>query len=155
MITFEALFNTTTASFFICVFVVIVAIAIWLIVRQNNKLIEESVRPYLSITASTDSSGHTGQFVLKNHGKNAARITRFQYPDVLKENDTTNDAYQNVRGIEVSPGQAVLLPYNANTIHDESIEFKLIYHSSATEKNYSDAFIFKTAQLARMNTIEN
>jgi len=155
MITFETLFNTTTASFFICAFVVIVAIAIWLIVRQNNKLIEESMRPYLSITASSDSSGHTGQFVLKNHGKNAARITRFHYPDVLKENVTANDAYQNMRGMEIAPGQAVSLPYNANTIQDESIEFKLIYHSSATEKNYSETFIFKTAQLNRMNTVEN
>ena len=155
MITFETLFNTTTASFLICVFVVIVAIAIWLIVRQNSKLIEESVRPYLAITASADSSGHTGRFVLKNHGKTAARITRFQYPDVLKENDTANDIYQNTRGMQIAPGQAVSFPYNANTIHDENIEFKLIYHSSATEKNYSEAFVFKTVQLDRMNTLEN
>ena len=154
MITFETLFNTTTASFFMCVFVVIVAIAIWLIVRQNNKLIEESVRPYLSITASSNPSGHTGQFVLKNHGKSVARITRFQYPDVLKENDTANDAYQNIRGMEIAPGQAVLLPYNANMLHDESIEFKLIYHSSAAEKNYSEAFIFKTTLLHNMQTTE-
>ena len=143
MFTFETLFNANTTSFFICLLVTVVVIALWLVIRQNNKLIEESVRPYLSITASADSSGHTGQFVLKNHGKTAARITRFQYPDVLKENDTTNDAYQNVRGMEIALGQAVLLPYNTNTIHDESIEFKLIYHSSATEKNYSDAFILK------------
>ena len=155
MFTFETLFNANTTSFFICLLVTVVVIALWLVIRQNNKLIEESVRPYLSITASADSSGHTGQFVLKNHGKSVARITRFQYPDVLKENDTANDIYQNIRGMEIAPGQAVSLPYNANTFHDESIEFKLIYHSSATEKNYSEAFIFKTAQLNRMNTIEN
>ena len=155
MFTFETLFNANTTSFFICLLVTVVVIALWLVIRQNNKLIEESVRPYLSITASADSSGHTGQFVLKNYGKSVARITRFQYPDVLKENDTANDAYQNIRGMEIAPGQAVSLPYNANTFHDESIEFKLIYHSSATEKNYSEAFVFKTAQLNRMNTIEN
>ena len=155
MFTFETLFNANTTSFFICLLVTVVVIALWLVIRQNNKLIEESVRPYLSITASADSSGHTGQFVLKNHGKSVARITRFQYPDVLKENDTANDIYQNIRGMEIAPGQAVSPPYNANTFHDESIEFKLIYHSSATEKNYSEAFIFKTAQLNRMNTIEN
>ena len=155
MFTFETLFNANTTSFFICLLVTVVVIALWLVIRQNNKLIEESVRPYLSITASSNPSGHTGQFVLKNHGKSVARITRFQYPDVLKENDTANDIYQNIRGMEIAPGQAVSLPYNANTFHDESIEFKLIYHSSATEKNYSEAFVFKTAQLNRMNTIEN
>ncbi len=154
MFTFEDLFNPTTTSFFICALVIVVIIAVWLIIRQNNKLIEESVRPYISMTYSAEHNS-SGCFVIKNHGKTSAVITRFQYPETIKLTIPEANIYQNIRRMELAPGQIVTLPCCITSTNAENIEFKLIYHSNAVEKNYSETFSFKTAALDNMRISES
>ena len=47
---FETIFNANTTSFFICMLILVTVIAVWLIIRQNSKLIEESTRPYIAVS---------------------------------------------------------------------------------------------------------
>lgn len=152
MITFETMFNANTTSCFICALIVTVAVAVWLIIRQNSKLIEESVRPYITLTVSADGKSPSG-FVIQNYGKTSAIITRFQYPDILEDFSASAESFQNVRGMSVAPGQLVFLPCNPVALKDDNIEFKLIYHSAAAEKNYSETFSFKSILLPYMNTV--
>lgn len=153
MITFESLFNANTTSCFICVLIVVVIVSVWLIIKQNNKLMEESVRPYITLTVSADGKSPSS-FVIQNYGKTSAVITRFQYPDAWKEYPLSAESFQKVRGMSIAPGQVVTLPCNAAAVKDDVIEFKLIYHSAAAEKNYSETFSFKTAMLHYMSTAE-
>lgn len=151
---FETIFNANTTSFFICMLILVTVIAVWLIIRQNSKLIEESTRPYIAVSFdNTDNHfGDTcsGVFVIHNYGKTSAAITRFQYPDILKT-QPSSEQYQAVRGMTLSPGQSILLPYDIDCA-TEALEFKLIYHAAAVGKNYSDNFSFRTAMLTHMQT---
>lgn len=153
MITFETVFNANTTSCFICALILVVVVAVWLIIKQNSKLIEESVRPYITLTVSDDGKLANG-FVMQNYGKTSAVITRFHYPDTLKSSPALAEPFQNVRGMSVAPGQVVFLPCDSAVIKDDNIEFKIIYHSAAVEKNYSETFCFKTTMLHYMSTVE-
>ena len=152
MPSFETLFNANTTSFFICALILVVIVAVWLIIKQNSKVIEESMRPYLSLTFSADGNS-AGRFIIRNYGKTSAVITRFQYPDAVKKSSLA-ESFQKVRRTSIAPGQVVSLPCNPTEIKDEDLAFKVVYHSEAAEKNYSETFSFKTAMLNHMSITE-
>ena len=53
--------------------------------RQNNKMIENSTRPYICIYFDYTQFGEpTGYFVVKNFGASAAYIDSLTYNDVIK-----------------------------------------------------------------------
>lgn len=150
MATVESICSNDTAAFFLCVLTVVVIIAVWLIIRQNNKLIESSTRPYIVISYDSAVNRQTktaaGSFVVKNYGKTSGTITRFQYPESIKKQKNAN-VYFAVRGATIAPGQTIVLPCEISKWDDETITFQVIYHAPSTEKNYSDTFSFRTAML--------
>lgn len=132
---------------------VCVLIALCLLLRQNTLRREEAQRPYVTLTYAADkpeSDKPSGRFILKNCGATACVMTRFQYPEVLNT-QVWAAQYAAVRGMEIAPGQSVVLPC-ANPMWDtQEITFRLIYHAPVIGKNYSDSVSFQTALLDHLD----
>lgn len=121
------------ASIFIAVFTL----------RQNAKMIKDSVRPYIVIYFDVVNYGSPhGVFILKNFGQTAAHITKFIYDDKLAEIEKEsqyNMAFSHVEGIFFAPGQSVRLPlYEYSASGDYAFNFEIEYKSSTD--TYSEKF---------------
>lgn len=118
--------------------VIIVVISI----RQNNKMIEESTRPYISIyIESITICEQSSFFVLKNFGHTSATIDLFEYDSVLKEthqaNPNFNKQFDYINGLSLSPGQSKLFQYNVTLLPKDSISFRIKY--SSFKKHYEES----------------
>ena len=107
---------------------------------QNNKMIEESSRPYISIyVESITLCEQTSFFVIKNFGNTPAYINDFKYDPILKELKQEpaliNDQFDYVKGITLAPGQSKMLTYDVAKLPCDELIFTIEYSSS---KHYSE-----------------
>ena len=115
-------------------------------IRQNNKMLEESSRPYISIYIETITiCEQTSYIVLKNFGNTSATITKFHYDPVLRENieiseKILREQFDYVKGIILSPQQKKLLFYNFAKLPEniQTVSFTIGYESSS--KYYEESF---------------
>lgn len=126
-----------------------IAIAI-LTLRQNNKMIEASTRPYITVygTMVTIESSNT-YFVLKNFGNTGAKITLFspscdisQYDYIknkLASSVTLNCPFENIEGTFLAPQQSTYLYVDVDKAIKDNvhiINFKIRY--TANNKSYDE-----------------
>lgn len=134
--------NTDTllciASFILAVISVVTVIVT---IRQNNRMIAESTRPYITLYMDTITiCEQTSYFVLKNFGHCAANITRFEYDNCLKATKQAhplyNEQFDCIHGITLAPGQSKLLEYPVSTLNKDVLTFVIGY--TALGKYYEE-----------------
>ncbi len=126
------------ASFILAVISVVTVI---ITIRQNNRMIAESTRPYITIYLDTITiCEQTSYFVLKNFGHCAANITRFEYDSCLKTtmqiSSLYNEQFDCIHGIILAPGQSKLLEYPVSKLNKDVLTFVIGY--TALGKYYEE-----------------
>lgn len=110
--------------------------------RQNNKMIEESTRPVISVYTDEINAGNPFFYlIVRNFGKSPAYITKFEYDFDFKgcykiRND--RDYLEGLNNAVLAPGQSRICTLDYAKI-DKEVTFTLEYHSGA-KKVYSDKF---------------
>lgn len=129
-------------SSLVCAIVSIVIVI--LTIRQNNKMLEESSRPILSVYAT---EGHTGSMpvdyiAVRNFGNSAATVESLEYNYNLAPcydiDGCDKDWLQGVVGTVIAPGQSKICFIDFNKI-EEPVEFSISYRSGAG-KQYKEKY---------------
>lgn len=99
---------------FILAVISIVTVVITL--RQNNKMIENSSRPYVCIYFDYIQCGEpTGYFVVKNFGASSAFIDSLTYNDVIQNHPKSladiSTIFDGLSGNSIAPSQKFFAPF--------------------------------------------
>jgi hypothetical protein len=125
---------------FILALISVVTVVITL--RQNNKMIEESTRPVISIYTDEINAGNPFFYiVVKNFGKSPAYITKFEYDFDFKgcyKIRNNKDYLKGLNNAVLAPGQSRICTLDYAKINKE-VTFTLEYHSG-TKKRYLEKF---------------
>ena len=110
--------------------------------RQNNRMIEESTRPIVSVyTDEIHIVQPSFYLVIKNFGQSPAYITKFEYDFDFRgcygvKNDI--DYLQQLNKAVLAPGQSRICMLDYASI-DRDVTFSITYQSG-TKKEYSETF---------------
>ena len=137
----------TVLSFFLAA---ISVVSVVLTLRQNNRMIENSTRPYLSLYGeSTNFSVFQFYIVLKNFGQSRAIITNFSCDIDLSKCTVIDDSlvplindlpvpFEHIIGHTLNPGQSIRFPVNYFNMLSLNKEPTFIVEYSSSEKKYTD-----------------
>lgn len=110
-----------------------------LTIRQNNRMIEASTRPFICVYGESVNSGSPEFFlVIKNFGASAATITKFLIDEDLRNCYGMNlplDTLDTVAGSIFAPGQSRICRLDYAKVPD-LLHISLEYSSG--EKKYSE-----------------
>ena len=111
--------------------------------KQNNKMIEESTRPYIGIYGQCINLG-TPRFylVVRNFGQSVANISRFEYDYDFTgcySIDSDKDFLKELTGATLAPGQSRICMFEFDKINSP-VKFDYEYISS-TGKKYVESQI--------------
>ena len=136
----------TIVNIILCVLSFILAaisvVTVVITLRQNNKMIEESTRPVVSVYTDEINAGNPFFYlIVKNFGKSPAYITKFEYDFDFKgcykiRND--RDYLKRLNNAVLAPGQSRICTLDYAQINKE-VTFTIEYCSGA-KKVYSDKF---------------
>ncbi|MCI8595122.1 MAG: hypothetical protein HFF09_07730 [Oscillospiraceae bacterium] len=136
----------TIINIILCVLSFILAaisvITVVITLRQNNKMLEESTRPFISVYTDEINAGNPFFYlIVKNFGKSPAYITKFEYDFDFNgcykiRND--KDYLKELNNAVLAPGQSRICMLDYAKI-DKDVTFTLQYHSGA-KKVYSEKF---------------
>lgn len=123
-------------------------------IKQNNRMLEASSRPYISVYFDYVNMGEPiGYFVIKNFGNSSAKITSISYNEVVKKQPTTlckvTDILDGLVGNSIAPGQKFLLPVRLFETPDGTCEFNIKYSSNT--KPYHEKFEIITSQFGKLS----
>ena len=115
--------------------------------RNNNKMLEESTRPRISIFLTTiDYISPIQVIVIKNDGASAAVINKIYYhkKNTIKMMNVNDDRapFDDIKGYILAPGQYVLLYLDSNSVVNNrdkvfNLPFEILY-SSTLKKKYKE-----------------
>lgn len=136
----------TIVNIILCVLSFILAaisvVTVVITLRQNNKMIEESTRPVISIYTEEINAGDPFFYlVVKNFGQSPAYITKFEYDFDFNgcykiRND--KDYLQKLNKSVLAPGQSRICMLDYAKI-DKEVTFVISYQSSI-KKSYTETF---------------
>lgn len=128
----------TIVNIILCILSFILAaisvVTVIITLRQNNKMIEESTRPVISIYTDEINAGNPFFYlIVKNFGKSPAYITKFEYDFDFKgcykiRND--KDYLKGLNNAVLASGQSRICTLDYAII-DKEVTFTLEYHSGA------------------------
>lgn len=102
--------------------------------KQNNKMIEESTRPYVVVYASiTNFQQPLYRLIVKNFGKSGATITSFDTNhDLINFTfaDDTRRPFENLKNTFIAPGQSFVSTVDYKKMLEQNIKiinFKIRY----------------------------
>ncbi|MFR1687963.1 MAG: hypothetical protein ACLSVX_12375 [Massilimicrobiota timonensis] len=121
-------------------------VAIWISVKtlkQNNQMIEESTRPYITITGKmTNFQNQSFYLVLKNYGSSGATITKFTCNENLTDYvfDSKYIPFENMCGTFIAPNQSFISNLNTHKLFAKkpNLIFEIEYESQT--KHYIERF---------------
>ena len=123
---------------FILAAISVVAVVITL--KQNNKMLESSTRPYITFRLE---SNHNGVIiaVLKNYGNSAATVLDFSPSIDFKDCaiDPRYVPFEHIKGTCIFPGQSFMTNFMPNTPREGSFEISITYKSSTN--TYSENIV--------------
>ena len=138
--------TSTIVNIILCVLSFILAaisvVTVVITLRQNNKMIEESTRPVISVYTDEINAGNPFFYlIVKNFGKSPAYITKFEYDFDFKgcykiRND--RDYLEGLNNAVLAPGQSRICTLDYAKI-DKEVTFTLEYKKKK-KKVYSDKF---------------
>lgn len=103
--------------------------------RQNHRMIENSTRPYIVITAqSANFQEPMFYIVLKNFGTSGATIKQLDFDIDLKDYSMISIVapFDHAKGLFLAPGQSLSSVLDSNKLNRDNIE---MFHATIT---YSD-----------------
>ncbi len=115
--------------------------------EQNNRMLEESTRPYIAIYLDAITICEQNSFfVLKNFGQSPGKIILFEFDPILKTLQTgqepgdklINEQYDFVKGLTLAPGQSKMMLCKVTLIPKDTVTFKIGYVFS--QKYYEETF---------------
>lgn len=109
-----------------------------LTLKQNNKIIFENNKPYLSVfTRSISFTSPTICLVLKNFGNSGAKIINIDYDKKL-EKLSRRPPFKNMKNVFIAPNQSFVYPLNVKDFLDEVINITVNYQY--LNKTYTETF---------------
>ncbi|MCI6464727.1 MAG: hypothetical protein MSA90_04585 [Faecalicatena sp.] len=111
--------------------------------RQNSKMIEESLRPNIQIYPVYINS--IVYIIVKNFGSSQAYIDeiscshKFTKKEIFGD-DLGTDIFERLNGALFSPGYSIKCPLVGYAVTDDLFKFDIKYHTN--KKRYSDTFLF-------------
>lgn len=121
----------------------IIAIIISVVsLKQNSKMIRESSRGYITIySATTDWSSLNNYLIIKNFGKSAAEITKFQSNyDLLKISHIKDyPPFYEIVGTSLVPNETIRYSINLNRRPEDLHKINLYIEYKTLGKTYSES----------------
>ena len=110
--------------------------------KQNNRMIESSTRPYICVYGETIIVGSKPQFlfIIKNYGSSAATLRSFQIDEDLSgcySIPNSRDFLSDISGCILAPGQSRCCRMDYSALPD-LLHISIEYSSS--ENTYSESF---------------
>ena len=111
---------------------VISVITVVITLKQNNKMIKNSTRPYVVLTCQvTNFQTPALYLVLKNYGNSGAKITSFSPNIDLKQYSFHNDytPFEMIEGTFIAPNQSIICNLDTKKLvqQNETFEVKIEY----------------------------
>lgn len=135
--------NTATIiNIILCVLSFVLAavsvITVIITLKQNNRMIESSTRPYISIYGIvTDFGAPIYSIVVKNFGQSSAKITKFLCSIDLStiSYSSSHIPFDEIEELNIAPGQALMcdVKYNELKKFGKFIQFSITYVSNNKE----------------------
>lgn len=107
-------------------------ITVLITIRQNNRMLESSTRPYITIYFDYSQMGEPiGYFVIRNFGNSSGKLIDLSYNDVV-DNQPTNlcivtDILDGMIGNSIAPNQKFLVPIRLSESPEGICSFDLVY----------------------------
>lgn len=100
--------------------------------KLNNKMIENSVRPYVDIYFDyTQMGSPTGYFIVKNFGSSSAMITSLSYNEAIKNYPNTlsnlSAIFDGLVNNAIAPNQKFIAPFKLPDYTGEIAIFDITY----------------------------
>lgn len=109
-----------------------------LTLKQNNKIVFESNRPYLAVfTKAVSFASPTICLVLKNFGNSGAKIINIDYDKQL-EKLSKRPAFKNMKNVFIAPNQSFVYPLDVKNFNDDVINIKINYQY--LNKTYAETY---------------
>lgn len=111
--------------------------------KQNNRMIKNSTRPYIAISfQSTNFQDFRLYVVIKNFGSSGAIIKKLKYSDLLENVAQSGvSPFVGVEGTFLAPGQSIVCAINTRKFRDNKIDTLNVDVSySDGESEYSESF---------------
>lgn len=127
-------------------------VSVILTLRQNNRMIENSTRPYISLYGNTTHySVFNFYLVLRNFGNSGALITNFFCDIDLSKCIAINDTileimnnrpipFEHIIGYTLNPGQALQFPVDFYKMLQLNKTPTFVVEYSSSEKKYTEKF---------------
>lgn len=118
--------------------------------KQNNKMIEESTRPYIVFYKDIiDINSPIEYLILENFGTSAGIITDMNYNDkefkaIFNRNSVDEELIKYFSKITLAPNQKYLIPIDTKNRLSDIFSIELKYHSSV--KVYNETFNINLSQ---------
>ncbi|MCI8362278.1 MAG: hypothetical protein HFJ41_03970 [Clostridia bacterium] len=117
--------------------------------KQNSKMIEESTRPYITISKQVIAISTPKEYlVLKNYGPSGAEIIdincNIPITTMISKDVFKRDPFGYLIGTFIAPGQAFCPVFSSKNIEEENIIFTIKYKSE--NKTYTTVSNIKTKQ---------
>lgn len=146
-------FFTVALSVLSFILAVISVITVIVTLRQNNRMLESSSRPYISIYFDYTNMGEPiGYFVVKNFGKTSAKIKSLSYNDIVERQPKSlcnvSGILNGLIGNSIAPNQKFLLPIKLCDSPDGICCFNVSYESNG--KTYDEKFEIIVKQYGKM-----
>ena len=133
--------SNITLSILSFILAVISLLGIIFTLWQNNKMLENSTRPYITIYFDYSQMGSPiGYFVIKNFGNSPAIIDALSYNQPIKELPVSLSnvpaIFDGLIGNSVAPNQKFLAPFHIHEYPRGNAVIDITYH--AGKKKYSE-----------------
>lgn len=148
---------STKVNIALCVLSFILAavsvVTVVITLRQNNRMIENSTRPYISIYFDYIQMGEPiGYLIVKNFGSSTAIIDSLTYNDVIAKHPSSlanlPAIFNGLVGSSIVPGQKFFAPFKLyEYIGGDSI-FDISYHVG--NKKYTDHFEISVSNYGKL-----
>lgn len=149
--------STISSSILSAVAIIISVIAVVKTSRDNNRILEENSRAYISIyTEVLIANKNHFYIVVKNFGNTNAVIQNIEMDDKTKEMIKlgNKDYFSHIVKNQLAPGQSithVVSTQKKEYDHDHTSKFEITYISG--KKEYSDVFEFNLSMNSTMPSI--
>ena len=136
--------NIVLSALSVVLVIVSVVIAIGTL-RQNNRMIESSTRPYVGFKIERINTGTDRcLFVLRNYGSSAAVIRRFDLGidlSQIKSLPTEIGPFEGVENTTLLPGQQLATVFDYKKLRELAIDLRVsITYESLEKKTYIEKY---------------
>lgn len=138
-------------SFVLALTSVVIVIAT---IKQNNRMLEASTRPYISVYFDYSQMGEPiGYFVIRNFGNSSGKIIALSYNDIVRRQPEDLCKITNILdgmiGNSIAPNQKFLIPIKLTHAPEGTCVFDISYCTS--DKTYTEHFEIIVKQYGKLS----